>query len=408
MAIGGVVINFTARTTKAVQDVQKFTKELGKVDSAAGKTGKLLKKGLAVGAAAAGAALLGAGAAMVEFAQAAIEDYKSAQKLADTLATIPGITADAIAANEDWISSMQIATNVADTDLRNAIGKAALVTQDLGEAQAIAAAAADLAAINGKEYSTVADAMAKAAAGNTTQLKRMAPWLDVNKDGTLTFAEAMGELGTKYEEASEKAADRDPWERIKTIWGEIKESLGQFVIPLITQLGDWFKDKKNQKAIKEYIDKVADLSTKLGTDLVKSLQDVYSWFASEAGQKALSDFGNVVQGVADSIKALASGFETLARAYDKLPDWFKKLQGKAFEFVGSISLPGVLARVGAAPKPTPTPAGSITSPSAPTSNRRITSPSQPQVTINNYYPKPETASANLAASLRTARLVALP
>lgn len=408
-ANGSVLINFKAKADQAIRETRKLVGALKKVDGQAGSTGKKLKIGLAAGAAAAGTALLGAGAALVEFGQAAIEDYKSAEKLADTLATIPGVTREAIAANEEWISSMQIATNVADTDLRQAVSKAALVTKDLGEAQKIAAAAADLAAITGKPYAAVADAMAKAAAGNTTQLKRMAPWLDTNRDKTLTFAEAMGQLGGKYQEAAEKAADRDPWERIKTIFGEIKESLGQFAIPLIERFGNWFKDKKNQKAIQDWIDKVGEFSTKLGEDLVDAIQQVYSWFASPEGQKAIRDWGSALQTAADAVNAIAGAVGALGRAWSRLPEWARKLLTTP---INKLVDPRVTGPGGSLWKDTPT-----TAPT-PTTTRKPTAPRDPRskdprgskvttssVTINNYYPKPETASSNLAASLRTARLV---
>lgn len=47
----------------------------------------------------------------------------SQDKLANTLRKVEGVTEDAIDANEDWISSMQLATNVSDTELRAAVGR---------------------------------------------------------------------------------------------------------------------------------------------------------------------------------------------------------------------------------------------------------------------------------------------
>ena len=101
-----------------------------KADGAGGK----LKLGLAAGAAAVGSAMVGAGVALVDFAKQAGEDAAQAQTLADTLKPSPASRGHDDT-NAEWIDSMEIATNVADTELREAVSKLTLATGDLTEAQ---------------------------------------------------------------------------------------------------------------------------------------------------------------------------------------------------------------------------------------------------------------------------------
>jgi hypothetical protein len=353
MAIGGVVINFAARTREAVRDVNKLTGELGDLGRKTENTGSKLKTGLKAGALAAAGAVASLGGVMWDAAKAAQEDWQQSEKLADVLRTVPGITQDAIDANEEWISSTQLATNILDTDLRDAIGRAVLVTNDLGEAQRIAAAAVDLAAVTGKDYSTVAEAMAKAAAGNTTQLKRMAPWLDANGDGTLTLAEAMGELETKHRDAAEQVADRDPFTRFQIVLDEIQETLG--------------------------------------TGLLPYLQDFGTWMSSEEGQQAIRDMGKAAADFAKGIASIATAFARLRSEYNRLPEWVRKMLGSGFSPVWEA--PQKLWNT----RPWRNDPVKITSPSNPQNNRGQS------VTINNYYPKPERASATVAGDIRLAQ-----
>lgn len=318
MAIGGVVINFVAKTVDAVRDVDKLTgalKDVGKkADDAGKKTGKLsgkLKAGLAASAAIAGTAVVALADFMWEAGKAALEDEQSADKLAETLKNIPGITQKAIDANEDWISSMQLSTHVADTELRTAISKLTLATGDLKTAQELTTLAVDVAAGSGKNLTTVTDALAKAANGNTAALTRMFPWLDKNKDGTVTYAEAVEGLGDAYEGAAEKAADNDPWKKLKIIWDELKESLGTWLLPLVNKFGEWFKDKKNQRAIQDIIDKVGELARQMGEKLVPAIEDFLEWVMSEKGKQ--------------DMKRWAGYIESTASAVEKLFKWFDKL-----------------------------------------------------------------------------------
>jgi hypothetical protein len=247
-----------------------------------------------VGAAIGGVVALGG--VMIDAANAAMEDKKQADNLVNTLKNIPGVTQAAIDKNAAWIDSMELATLVSDTDLRAAVGKLALATGDLADAQNLAKLATDVAAGSGKSYATVTDAMAKAAAGNTTQLTRMFPWLDKNNDGTVTLTEATEGLGEAYSGAAAKAAKNDPWKRMKVIWDQLYEAVGELLLPVIEKLGDWFADPKNRAAIGRMIDKVSELSREMGGKLVDAIRNLMEWLKDPANQRTLK---NWAEGFAD-------------------------------------------------------------------------------------------------------------
>jgi hypothetical protein len=331
MASGiGLVIKIAADTKKAVGDIKDVNQALEGTGTSTDKAGKLFGalKGPALGAlgAVAGAAL-GAAAAMVEFGKAAWEDHQEAQKLAFTLQKIPGITQDMIDANEAWITQTMFATHVVDTDLRVAVGQLAVATGDLAQAQQLAALAADVATGANMDYQSVVDMLAKAVAGNTNALERQMPWLDANKDGTVSLTEALDGLKGAYGGAAAEAAKNDPWTTIKLIFDEIKESLGQWILPLFTRLGDWFKDPANQKKIQEFIDKLGDMSYQLGEKLLPALERFLDWVGSPEGQQQMRDWARAAKTIADAIVAIADAMSKLKGVWDKIPAWMRNPAG---------------------------------------------------------------------------------
>ena len=119
--IGGVVIQFKADAGQAIRETRKLVGSLQNAEKSTGKFGRVLKTGLAAGAVAAGAAIAGAGAALVQFGQAAAEDYRSAQKLEDALLGLKGVTKAQADATADMIAEMELATSISDEDLRPAM-----------------------------------------------------------------------------------------------------------------------------------------------------------------------------------------------------------------------------------------------------------------------------------------------
>jgi hypothetical protein len=234
------------------------------------------------------------------------EDAAQAETLASTLASIPGITQSMIDANSEWIDSMERATLVSDTQLREAISKLSLATGDLGAAQDLTTIAIDAAAGSGKELSTVTDALAKAVGGNMTSLQKLFPFLvankeqlDTNRDGALSLDEAMKGLSDAYSGTAQAAANKKPWEQLQVVWEQIAEEIGAQLLPYLQQLAAWLTSPENQDAIKEIVDgfvkftkAVADLTGKIAKILgplgriVDILMSINNWI------QRILDLGN--------------------------------------------------------------------------------------------------------------------
>lgn len=334
MAIGGVVIQFLADTGKAVGNIKDLTASLGKVDDGSKKSakgfGKLNTAWLAAvpiaGAVAGGAVALAEG--LVDAGQAALEDRAAADKLARTLGRIPGVTEAMIAANAAWVDGMELATGIADTDLREAVQRLALATGDLASAQGLAALAADVATASGKALKPVSEALAKAADGNTAALKRMFPWLDANADGTVTYKEAVDGLTESFGGAAEAAANNAPFKRLKVIWDQLKESVGLALVPLIDKFGKWISDPKNRERIKLLIDKVSALATAFGEDLASAVQDAVTWLSKPENQRAIQEWTRNIGAFASAVAGAASWVEKLWYWIQKLPsNWILRQLG---------------------------------------------------------------------------------
>ena len=323
----GLVLKIAADTRQAVNDIQGVNNALEGTGTTTSKVSGIfgaLKGPAAMALGAIGGAALGAAAAMVSFGQAAWEDHQEAERLAHTLEKIPGVTREMIDANEDWITSAMFATHVTDSDLRVGIEKLILVTGDLAVAQQYAAAAADVATVANVDYSTAVETVQDALSGKTRGLMDLLPQLDANKDGTLSLAEAQGILTDEtIAGAAEAAAAEDPWTTISIIFDEIKEALGQWLIPLFERLGEWFKDPNNQQKIQTFIDKLSNMSTTLGEKLLPYLEDFLNWLSSDEGQQDIRNFADACQDVARAFGGIYNGIKKIADIWDSVPDWLK-------------------------------------------------------------------------------------
>jgi hypothetical protein len=334
MAANSILINIGAKTADAVRDVNKFNKSLDGTRDSTGRLSKSLKGPLKAAAGIAAGAIAGAAVAAVNFGKAAYEDRNEAEKLAFTLDKIPGVTKKMIDANAAWIDSMELATHVSDTSLRESISKLTLATGDLGEAQRLTALAADVAAGSGKSLESVTTAMAKAVNGNTTALERQFPWLDKNKDGTVDLDEAVAGLTDRFDGAAEAAADLDPWQKLKTIWGQLKEQLGQWLLPVMDKFIDWFKKPENKKALQEHLTKIGEISYELGTKLAGAIETAMVWLSKPENQARIRVFVGWMRGIVDVCSDIAGWIWTVMR---KLDDLFDKM----------AQIPKVVSRTGA-------------------------------------------------------------
>jgi hypothetical protein len=236
--------------------IDKAIKEFKQLETAGEKAQFAIKKA-AIPAAAALGGLAIAGAAA---AKAAMEDQKSSAELARQLKISTRATDDQVQATEDMISSMTLATGVADTDLRNALSVLARGMGETGLATENLKLAMDISAATGKDLTSVSDALAKAYNGQTTALAKLDPSLK----GLVKEGASFNELGKIMKEtfggaataAAETAEGR--FKRMQTAIGEAQESIGAALIPIIEKLLPYLED------LAKFVSENTDLIVALG------------------------------------------------------------------------------------------------------------------------------------------------
>lgn len=204
-------------------------KGLKNAQSQFGKFGSGIKK--ALGAAVAVASISAISGALNSAGKAAAEDAKSQALLATQLKNTVGASQEQITATEQQIKSLSMLAGVADDDIRPAFSQLVRATGDLGSATSLTATALDIAAAKGISVQAAATALGKAAQGSTGALAK----LGINVKGV---ADPLAAVQEQFKGAASAAADANPYQRLTVIFGELQESLGVAILPLVKALGD--------------------------------------------------------------------------------------------------------------------------------------------------------------------------
>jgi hypothetical protein len=222
---------------RAVREFQKLETAGQKAQFAIGKA--------AVPAAAALGVLVGVASDAVG---AFMEDEKSASALAKTLENVTGANDKVVKSTEDWITKTSLAISVADDQLRPALDKLVRGTGDVAEAQNLLTLALDISAGTGKDLGSVADALSKAFNGTLGPLKKLDPALTALIEDGATTEEVFKALSDTFGGQAATAADTTAgkMENIKIRMDEMKESIGEAVLPIVddlmpafTSISDW-------------------------------------------------------------------------------------------------------------------------------------------------------------------------
>jgi hypothetical protein len=190
-----------------------------------GKTGALV--GAAV-AASFGAAAVGITKAL----QAAAEDQKSVVLLEKQLRNSVGATKAMVGATEDFITQMQFASGVADSQLRPSLATLVRATGDLTQAQDLLGLALDLSAGANVDLETASLALSKAQNGQLGALTKLGIALDPAIIKSKDFALAQRELEKQFGGASAAAAGtfEGQLRRLNVVFDEVTESIGYAIL----------------------------------------------------------------------------------------------------------------------------------------------------------------------------------
>jgi len=216
MAINIPII--TAFTDKGIQEAEKA---FGKF----GKTGALVG---AAFAAVSTAVVAGLGMSV----KAAADDQRSQELLEKQLYNTIGASEKTTKATEDFIGQMELATGVADNQLRVALGNLVRSTGDLTTAQDLLGLSLDISTATGKDLESVSIALAKASMGQFTALGKLGIPLDDNIKKTKDFGKVQESLDKQFGGASATAAETfgGQLSRLGTVWDNLTESIGYAIL----------------------------------------------------------------------------------------------------------------------------------------------------------------------------------
>lgn len=303
----GDTSNLQKNTAKATQSLSKFETTANRMGRNIGRVFAGL--GIAFGVQQVGRFLL-------ESAKAAGEDQRAQRLLADQLQRTAGAKEADIAATEAMIARMEMATGVADDELRPAMVKLVTVTRSVSKAQTLLKLAMGASAKTGKPLEQTATAIAKAYAGQTTSLFRLLPNLKNSKDWMADLARETQGLA---------AQQADPFEKMARGLDRIKETIGG---PLVERFNtfigsfddaDWAMIDKSVQGIADgmetFFSVLGDGDAKLG--VLRSIQSIAS--AIEFSFQVAAGFAALLSGRkvnVDPNSALGRAFTDLGYVVD--------------------------------------------------------------------------------------------
>ena len=218
--------------------------ELKSLETNSERAGFVMEKAFLPAVAALGALTVIAGASV----KAAVEDEAAQAQLAQALKNVTSATDEQIAAVEKQINAMQMATGVADEELRPAFAALVRGTNNVAIATEGLNLALDISAATGQDLQGVSDALAKAYGGNYKALKQLSPEIyKMIKDGA-SLDDVMAALAGTFGGSAATAAGtaQGQFKRLSVATDEAKESIGkalmpavQEILPYLIQFGDW-------------------------------------------------------------------------------------------------------------------------------------------------------------------------
>ena len=190
-----------------------------------------------------------------EAGKAAIADAKSMEILSIAMQNTGKATAFTVKEAEDSIRAMSLEAAVADDVLRPAYQKLFIATGSVTQSNRLLQVALDASAATGKDLDSVTQAMAKSLAGSDTALVKLIPSLRGATD-------PMAELEKTFAGAATAAANLDPYQRMNVAFGEIQESVGIALMPVLNDFADYLVDSVPK--IQAFFDELNDPTTELG------------------------------------------------------------------------------------------------------------------------------------------------
>ncbi len=244
-------------------------------------------KGLKVAGAGIGAAVGAGFAVIIDSVRKAAEEEEDIRRLQTAIEKAGGAFANSTPKIVAWVDEIKRSSTFTDDELRPALANLTNATGDVAEAQGLLTTSMDLSVASGKPLETVSNAVAKAANGQTTALKKLFPELNTQENKNKTGAQLLQILGDKYKGADTEAT------------------------------------KTTKGGLKLFSESIDDLQEDLGTLLLPYLQDFTDWASSPEGKKTLEDIADVVEELAKAFIAVAGGIDDTIIGFKSIAAFFK-------------------------------------------------------------------------------------
>jgi hypothetical protein len=301
LSILGDVDNLNKSLKSATADVETFGDKMGKV-------GKAIGAAFVAAAAAAAAYAVKIG---IDGVKAAVADEKAQTQLALALQNATGATQAQIAATENSILQMSLATGVADDSLRPALSRLARSTGDITNAQNLLSTALDISTATGKPLESVANALGKAYDGNTTSLGKLGIGLSAAELKTMSFTDVQNRLTELFGGAA--AANAETYAgrlaRVQVALDEAKETLGtallpvlgyfidlinRYALPTLTAFSDAFSNKEG--GLSNFITTTGTLIKNTFSPILEGLIKGFNYVRDAVGDnlKTFTEFGGYI------------------------------------------------------------------------------------------------------------------
>lgn len=322
-------------------DVDDLNKKLkaanGDVEASATGMEKFGKMASAAFAAAAAAAAAYAVKIGVDGVKAALADEQSQVKLASALENATGATKAQIAATEDSIDKMARATGVADDQLRPALARLSLSTNNVSKAQELLSLALDISTQTGKPLEGVANALGKAYDGNTAALGKLGVGLSSAELKAMSFTDVQQKLTDLFGGAAAKNAEtfQGRMDRLKVAFDEGVEAIGYKLLPIIQSLIDIIVNKvvpnfekfaKLFDPIKQAIDRNKETFAAFGAFIVDYIVPVFTValggaisFVAKIAGGVIDIVGGVIRVIQNLVSGAIDGINALIKAYNSIP-----------------------------------------------------------------------------------------
>jgi hypothetical protein len=233
-----ILTNYNAKgvsqATRSFQQLEKQSGVLGKSIGAASKIGTAAMTALGV------ASLASAVAIGKNAVQAAIQDEAAQKLLAKALQNTTSATRKQIDAVEDYITKAQMASGFNDNELRPAFATLTRVTRDSTKSMELLNLAQDISRATGRDLGAVSIGLSRAYGGNFTALQRLGVQLPDNIKKSKDFNAVTEQLTTLFGGSAAAYAETYAGKLaiLKERTGEASESLGTFLLPVVTKFVD--------------------------------------------------------------------------------------------------------------------------------------------------------------------------